>query len=112
MGAWGRERASGATGYRFKGARCALGTTLELRRRMVDRAHWLPLGYVLDVLDPEVVILRREDGSMVGHSAPRDLPQRASDMRHNETYVSSRMHPVGEVPLARQRCRRGASMRR
>jgi hypothetical protein len=42
-----------------------LGTTLELRRSMVDRAHWLPPGYVLDVLDPEVVILRREDGSMV-----------------------------------------------
>jgi len=53
---------------------------------MVDRAHWLPPGYVLDVLDPEVVILRREDGSMVGafstagstpesirHAAQRDI---------------------------------------
>ena len=53
---------------------------------MVDRASWLPPGYVLDVLDPEVVILRREDGLMVGafstagstpesirHAAERDL---------------------------------------
>jgi hypothetical protein len=33
---------------------------------MLDRPAWLPLGYVLDILDPDVVLLRREDGSMVG----------------------------------------------
>jgi hypothetical protein len=67
---------------------------------MVDRAHWLPSGYVLDVLDPDVVILRREDGSLVGafstrgstpeslrHAAERDIqalqdasPQRGSSL--------------------------------
>jgi hypothetical protein len=53
---------------------------------MLDRPRWLPSGYVLDILDPEVVILRREDGSMVGpfstagatpvsirHAADRDM---------------------------------------
>jgi hypothetical protein len=41
-----------------------LGTTLK-----EDNGRQIPLaapGYVLDVLDPEVVILRRDDGSMVG----------------------------------------------
>jgi hypothetical protein len=53
---------------------------------MLDRPAWLPLGYVLDILDPDVVLLRREDGSMVGafstagatpvsirHAADRDM---------------------------------------
>lgn len=43
------------------------GLVLDRRKRMYDNAaHWLPPGYVLDILDPDVVILRREDGSMVG----------------------------------------------
>jgi hypothetical protein len=38
---------------------------------MRDEPHWLPPGYALDVLDPDVVILRREDGSMVGAFSSR-----------------------------------------
>jgi hypothetical protein len=64
---------------------------------MVDRPHWLPAGFVLDILDPDVVLLRRDDGSMVGafstagstpesirHAAerdsrnPREVPKRES----------------------------------
>jgi hypothetical protein len=33
---------------------------------MVDRPHLLPPGYVLDILDLNVMLLRREDGEMVG----------------------------------------------
>ena len=63
---------------------------LDWRRgKMLDIPNWLPDGYVLDVLDPDVVIVRREDGSMVGafstagstperirHAAERDMHQR------------------------------------
>jgi hypothetical protein len=58
---------------------------------MLDRPRWLPPGYVLDILDPDVVILRRDDGSMVGafstagatpvsikHAAARDMHGRAT----------------------------------
>ena len=30
-----------------------------------NSSQWLPPGYVLDILDPDLVVLRREDASMV-----------------------------------------------
>jgi hypothetical protein len=55
---------------------------------VVDRPPWLPPGYVLDILDPDIVFLLREDGSIVGafstagstpqsirHAAERDMHQ-------------------------------------
>jgi hypothetical protein len=38
---------------------------------MHDAHHWLPAGYAVDILDPDVLILRREDGSMVAAFSAR-----------------------------------------
>ena len=38
---------------------------------MSETPDWLPPGYTLNVLDPDVLILRREDGSMVGAFSAR-----------------------------------------
>jgi hypothetical protein len=61
---------------------------------MVDRPRWLPPGYVLDILDPDVMFLLREDGSMVAafstagstpesirHTAERDMHERQDAAR-------------------------------
>ena len=62
---------------------------------MADGAHWLPPGYVLDVLDPEAVILRREDGSMVWAfstvgSTPESIRHAAERDMHEQQDASSR----------------------
>jgi hypothetical protein len=66
---------------------------------MLDRPDWLPPGYVLDILDPDVVILRREDGSMVGafsargaspdsikHTAEEDTQKRQDPSRRRGSF--------------------------
>jgi hypothetical protein len=65
---------------------------------MVDRARWLPAGYVLDVLDPEVVILRREDGTLVeafstAGSTPESIRHAAERDMHRQRDASSRRGP-------------------
>jgi hypothetical protein len=51
---------------------------------MHDAPHWLPAGYAVDILDPDVLILR--DGSMVAAfssrgSTPESIRRRAEEDR-------------------------------
>ncbi len=38
---------------------------------MHEAHRWLPAGYAVDILDPDVSILRRDDGSMVAAFSSR-----------------------------------------
>ncbi len=42
-----------------------LGKEIGVQRKMQDKPSVLPPGYVLDVSDPDVLVLRRSDGSSV-----------------------------------------------
>ena len=53
---------------------------------MRDAPHWLPAGYTVDILDPDVLILRRDDGSMVAAfssrgSTPESIRRRVEEDR-------------------------------
>jgi hypothetical protein len=53
---------------------------------------WLPPGYALDILAPDVVILRREDGSMVGAFSSRGATP--DSLRHTAEEDSLKRHAL------------------
>jgi hypothetical protein len=65
---------------------------------MHDSPHWLPAGYAVDILDPDVLILRRDDGSMVAAfssrgSTPESVRHTAEEDRRSRQAAPGRSSP-------------------
>jgi len=65
---------------------------------MHDAPHWLPAGYAVDILDPDILILRRDDGSLVAAfssrgSTPESVRHTAEEDRRSRRAVPGRSSP-------------------
>ena len=69
--------------------------------------HWLPAGYAVDILDPDVLILRRDDGSMVAAFSSRGGTSESVRRTAEEDRRSSEPRPGAVLPLRQQRSRAG-----
>ena len=70
MGAWGWGGASGETGYRLGNRRRGESVPVLADRQRGRRVTWeegwaLPESYYLDESDPDILLLRRQDGTFV-----------------------------------------------
>src|SRR5215216_6024974 len=83
---------------------------------MHELPPWLRPTYFLDESDPDVLVLRRSDGSFVAaFSAPRERPEKASSRPHRRTGENatlsslSPVRPPRAAPLGRKQTPRGST---
>lgn len=71
----------------------------------MDKPQWLPPGYVLDESDPDILILRRDDGSFVAAFSSRGAT-RESILEAAEEDEEDRREHEQENPVRHRRWRR------
>jgi hypothetical protein len=65
---------------------------------MHDAPHWLPTGYAVDILDPDALILRRDDSSLVAASSSRGSTPESIRHTAEEDRRGRRAVPVRSSP--------------